>query len=76
MPTVYQVNMQRHFGGGEVYTRFVCAALAELGWRAVLYVNADADFWDRLNMKAELVPVASLNEVAATLPERSFTSFW
>jgi len=71
MRTLYQINMQRHFGGGEVYARFACAALAELGWRVVLYVNADADFWSRLNVKAEVVPVASLNEVAAALPDRS-----
>jgi len=71
MRTIHQINLQRHFGGGEVYTRFVCAALAELGWRVVLYVSVDADFWSRLNVRAELAPVASLNEVAAKLPENS-----
>ena len=71
MKTCFQVNYQTSFGGGEVYTRFVSAALARLGWRSVLFVHRDARFWDALDMHgAELVPIATVAEVEARLPER------
>ena len=28
MRTIHQIKLQRHFAGGEVYTRFLCVALA------------------------------------------------
>jgi len=37
--SVYQVNLQYEFGGGEVFTRFFTLALIELGYRAVLFVS-------------------------------------
>lgn len=43
-----QINSQTHFGGGEVYTAFLCRALASLGVPTWLAVPAAADFWDRL----------------------------
>lgn len=69
--TCFQVNYQTSFGGGEVYTRFVCAALARLGWRSVLFVHRDARFWGALDMHgAELVPIATVAEIEARLPGR------
>ena len=37
--SIYQVNLQYEFGGGEVYTRFFSLALLELGYRVVLFVS-------------------------------------
>ena len=69
MKTCYQVIYQNSFGGGEVYTRFACAALAHLGWRSVLFVHRDAGFWSALDMHgAELVPIATVAEIEARLP--------
>ena len=71
MKTCFQVNYQTSFGGGEVYTRFACAALARLGWRTVLFVHRDAGFWDSLDMYgAELVRISTVAEIEAALPER------
>ena len=71
MKTCFQVNYQMSFGGGEVYTRFACAALARLGWRSVLFVHRDAGFWAALDMHgAELVPIATVAEIDTGLPER------
>ncbi|MBI3370402.1 MAG: glycosyltransferase family 4 protein [Betaproteobacteria bacterium] len=71
MKTCYQVNWQTSFGGGEVYTRFACAALARLGWRTVLFAHRDAGFWDSLDMHgAELVRISTIAEIDAGLPER------
>lgn len=71
MKTCYQVNYQTSFGGGEVYTRFACAALARLGWRTVLFAHRDAVFWDALDMHgAELVRIATIAGIEAGLPER------
>lgn len=67
--TVIQINLQRHFGGGEVYTRFLTSALAHHGCRTLLVVADDAPFWRQLDLpNTTLLPVASLREVAAQLP--------
>ena len=59
MRTVHEINLQRHFGGGEVYTRFLSNALVEAGWPVELYVHNEATFWDRLDMPGvRIVPHA------------------
>jgi glycosyltransferase involved in cell wall biosynthesis len=69
MRTVHEINLQRHFGGGEVYTRFLSNALVEAGWPVELYVHNEAAFWDRLDMPGvRLVRMASLDDIAARLP--------
>jgi glycosyltransferase involved in cell wall biosynthesis len=67
--TVYQVNLQRQFGGGEIYTRFFTLALIDLGYTVVLFVQREADFWDRLlPAGVELVRVRGAAEVLRRLP--------
>ena len=66
MRTIHQINLQRHFGGGEVYTRFLSNALVEAGWPVELYVHSAADFWGRLDMPGvHRVRVDSLDEIYA-----------
>lgn len=48
-----QVNLQSHFGGGEIYTAFLCRALSRLGVPTRLLVDARADFWSRLGLPAD-----------------------
>lgn len=50
---ITQINLQTHFGGGEVYTAFLCRALSHLGIATRLIVHADANFWDTLNLPAD-----------------------
>jgi glycosyltransferase involved in cell wall biosynthesis len=45
-----QINLQPHFGGGEVYTAFLCRALSQLGVPTRLLVHPQANFWDRLGL--------------------------
>lgn len=67
--TLYQVNLQTQFGGGEVYTRFFTVALIELGYKVVLFVGREADFWEQLlPAGVELIRVASQDEIPARLP--------
>jgi len=64
----YQVNLQESFGGGEIYTRFLSAALRKLGWRTVLFVNPRAAFWHGLGLEgATIVPVRTLTEIETRL---------
>lgn len=67
---VVQINLQPHFGGGEVYTAFLARALSELGVTTRLIVHADADFWGRLMLAndTEIVAVKPRALVTA-LPE-------
>jgi len=66
----YQVNLQRWFGGGEVYTGFLTQALHELGWGTVIFVHAKAKFWEKLvPASTTLIRVESFAEIAAYLPE-------
>jgi len=71
METCYQVNYQTRFGGGEVFTRAVCRALAALGRPQVLFVHRDAKFWDGLGLEGVTrVPISTVEEIDARLPER------
>ncbi len=67
--SVYQVNLQNEFGGGEVYTRFFTMALIELGYKVVLFVSRKAGFWEQLlPAGAELVRVDGAAEILRGLP--------
>ncbi|MFA7239565.1 MAG: glycosyltransferase [Sulfuricellaceae bacterium] len=68
-PICYQVNLQRWFGGGEVYTGFFTRALHDLGWGTVIFVHPKATFWERLlPADTTLIRVASFDEIAKHLP--------
>jgi glycosyltransferase involved in cell wall biosynthesis len=68
--SVYQVNLQNQFGGGEVYTRFFTLALIELDCRVVLFVSRKADFWESLlPAGVELVRVDGAAEIMRGLPQ-------
>ncbi|HEY5293671.1 MAG TPA: glycosyltransferase [Burkholderiales bacterium] len=68
--SLYQINLQNEFGGGEVYTRFFTQALIELGWRVVLFVSRKADFWESLlPAGVELVRVDGAAEILRALPQ-------
>ena len=60
MPPVQcvQINLQPHFGGGEVYAAFLCRALSRLGVPTRLLVHPRAAFWDRLQLPADTERVA------------------
>ncbi|MCF8199352.1 MAG: hypothetical protein K9J42_11335, partial [Sulfuritalea sp.] len=53
-----QINLQPHFGGGEVYTAFLCRALSQLGVATRLLVHPRAEFWDRLGLPADTERIA------------------
>ncbi|MDP1735612.1 MAG: glycosyltransferase [Sulfuritalea sp.] len=61
-----QINLQSHFGGGEVYTAFLCRALSQLGVPTRLLVHPGAGFWDRLGLPADTERIAVAD--AADLP--------
>ncbi len=67
---VVQVNLQPHFGGGEVYTAFLCRALSALGVPTQLFVHPRAGFWRDLPLPGDttLTPAADFSAVAAALP--------
>lgn len=71
---VVQINLQTHLGGGEVYTAFLCRALAALGVKTRLVVADDAAFWRRLDLpeNTELIPVRS----SSTLAELASKKRW
>lgn len=67
----YQVNLQRGFGGGEVYTAFFTRALDMLGVRTVLYAHRDAPSWEtRLPASATVIRVERIDEIVQHLPSR------
>ncbi len=70
----YQINLQEHFGGGEVYTEFLTRALSDCGCSVTLLVSPRARFWGQLDLPgATLIAVTSVEDVLAALPE---TSSW
>ncbi len=66
-----QINLQPHFGGGEVYTAFLCRALDRLGVATLLIAHRDAGFWNRLDLPAstEIRVVAAAAEIPPVLPD-------
>ena len=67
---VVQFNLQPHFGGGEVYTKFLCRAFDRLGVATTLIHLGQAQFWQHMDLPAstELRPVSNANEAVALLP--------
>ena len=65
-----QINLLPHFGGGEVYTAFLCRALSRLGLPTRLLVHPRAGFWDRLGLPAdtERIAVAAAADLQHHLP--------
>jgi glycosyltransferase involved in cell wall biosynthesis len=61
-----QINLQPYFGGGEVYTAFLCQALAALEVRTRLFVHPRADFWRELKLPPATEIVAASDMFAAT----------
>jgi hypothetical protein len=53
-----QINLQPHFGGGEVYAAFLCRALSQLGVPTRLLVDPRAGFWDRFGLPADTERIA------------------
>ena len=66
----YQVNLQKGWGGGEVYTTFFTRALAAAGVRTVLFAHPEASHWaGRLPGGCEIVPVEDAGRIAEKLPK-------
>jgi len=60
---ISQVNFQRSFGGGEVYTGFFCRALDRLGISTQLLVHPQATFWHsvKLPRSTQIIRIANAN---------------
>ncbi len=65
-----QINLQPHFGGGEVYTAFLCRALSRLGIATRLLIHPRAGYWEGLDLPAdtERIAVATPPELPQHLP--------
>jgi len=62
--TCWQLNLQTHFGGGEVYTGFLTHALSAAGVKTRLLVAPQATFWPALvPPDCELLPLEDLAEL-------------
>lgn len=70
---LFQINLQAHFGGGEVYTAFLCRALDRLGVATTLFAHPAATFWDRLGLPAStrIERAADATAVLAALPREA-----
>ena len=69
-PLCIQINWQRQFGGGEVYTRFFTQALLALGWDVQIVVDRRATFWHRLGLDGvRFLPITHSREIPDILPD-------
>ena len=66
----WQINLQTHFGGGEVYAAFLARALARHGVPTTLVVNESARFWDSLEFApdTEILRVGRAEDLPPRLP--------
>lgn len=67
---VCQVNLQGHFGGGEVYTAVVCRALDRLGVESCLFAHPRARYWEQMVIpeSTRIIRADSPEGIAARLP--------
>lgn len=67
-----QINLQPHFGGGEVYTAFLCRAFDRLEIGTVLYTHPKATFWEKLGLPEStcIKRAADIGEVLSALPRK------
>ena len=70
-----QINLQRHFGGGEVYTAFLSRALDQLGVCTVLYAHPDASFWNDIDLPASM-RIERVADIPALLKVLPHTPTW
>jgi glycosyltransferase involved in cell wall biosynthesis len=65
-----QINLQPQFGGGEVYTAFLCRAFDRLGISTRLFAHPDAVFWKQIGLPAStrIERAANIEEALAALP--------
>ncbi len=65
-----QINLQPHYGGGEVYTAFLCRALDRLGVSTTLFAHPDAAYWSWLGLpeSTRIQRAANIAQVFAALP--------
>lgn len=69
-PLCIQINWQRQFGGGEVYTRFFTQALLALGWDVQIVVDRKAAFWHHLGLDGvRFLPIGHGSEIPDVLPD-------
>ena len=71
-PVCYQVNLQRGFGGGELYTAFFTRALEALGVHSVLFAHPEASYWERhLPAATRVIRVPRIDAISPHLRSRS-----
>jgi glycosyltransferase involved in cell wall biosynthesis len=69
--SILQVNLQRGFGGGEVFTAVFTAALERLGIETVLFVDPRSDAWSALpTTKSRLEPLRRAEDLPGRLRGR------
>lgn len=62
---IHHMNLQRHTGGGEVYTHAMTRAFAQAGARVTLYCHPDNRLWD--DLAGERVTLSRIADEAAFL---------
>lgn len=72
---IFQINLQTHFGGGEVYTAFLCRALDRLGVATTLFAHPQASFWDRLGLPAS-TGIRRTQDIAACFAAMPHEPLW
>lgn len=58
---IFQLNLQKHFGGGEVYTHFLCQALDRLDIPHTLITSDDTNCWDTLSFNKTKLEKSAAN---------------
>jgi glycosyltransferase involved in cell wall biosynthesis len=67
--TIAQIKLHRYFGGGEVFSRSLCEAVAALGGSSLLVTHPGALHWQKYRLPAtRRVLATSIEQALAALP--------
>jgi len=69
-PAISQLKFHRHFGGGEVYARFLSESFSKLNLQNIIFTHPKARYWKHLSLPHNTTKIntATIDEVISNLP--------
>jgi len=68
-PTLAQIKLHRYFGGGEIYARLLCEAVASAGGSTLLITHPEAQHWREFSLpNTQRIEAVTLTQALEKLP--------
>lgn len=58
---IAQLKLHQSFGGGEVYSRFLCEAISAIGLQPLIVTHPEASYWENLSLPFKTIHLTANN---------------